>query len=317
MSHTTLAVLLTLVGHAAHARNGAPTHDALGMTWLTHLPSAPFAGSTWGDQVLVFVPHHFTPSAEVSFVVHFHGFATTPTGGVEAMRLRHQLTASGKNAVLISPQCPMRGPTAPSGKMAHRGGFRALLLDALGFLRDEGLVEADARLGPVLVTAHSGAFPLAVDAARFGDAPVAQVVLLDALYGRHADFVEWITDHPSARFVSLASNGSIPDRSKSQILGPLTARGVPALVEVAEGAASRRDLRESRIAFLASPWAHFACVYHRLVLRDILAASPLPVAVETGWALELDARPRRLERFTDVKRELLARGTPAKKSTVD
>ena len=310
---------LSGVARAEDARTRVTVED-FGTTYVTHLDTAPYPdpmNPVWANTVLVFVPEHFQPEPSVSFVVHFHGFATTPSGGVEAMRGRQQLVLSGRNAILVSPQCPMSRRATHSGKLARPGGFRRLLEDVVRFLEARGHVAAGAQVGPVLVTAHSGAFEMAADAILQGDAPVVEVAMLDALYGRHDAFAEWLSQDPARRFVSLASEGALPDRWKGRLTALLDERGIDYRVERREGQLSRADLTDARVLFLTNRGAHFACVYYHLTLRDILEASPLPRAVDTGWSTDLARRPRLIERYrapgaasTVARRQVVRKSTP-------
>ena len=118
-------------------------------------------------------------AADAALILYVHGFYTD----VDAAMLEHGLAAqfrdSGRNALFVVPE-------ARSG----RGDpvLWPVLADLLAEVRRR--VKVELPRGPVVVVGHSGAYKTI--AAWLTHAPLAQVVLIDGLYGNDEDFAAWL-----------------------------------------------------------------------------------------------------------------------------
>lgn len=114
-------------------------------------------------QTGIFVPPALRTDRPVSLVVYFHGIrnpAITVDQYWNAARdrrfaLREELTASGKNAILV---VPLLGPRSQMqiGDLARPGGLDRYIGRVLAALRRRGRLPPGARLGSVTLAAHSG-----------------------------------------------------------------------------------------------------------------------------------------------------------------
>lgn len=189
-----------------------PSGPALGKTAFPAFASAPFphpsrsAGHEYGgkhfdarahyadDTVGVFVPARFHAGRTFDVVVHFHGWNNDVRTVFERYRLREQLVASARNAVLLVPQGPRDAPDSGDGKLElDDGGFRRFLDEATAWLRASRLI-ADAAVRRVVITAHSGGYGGSGGALLRGGASanVTDVLLFDAAYGYFDAFAAWV-----------------------------------------------------------------------------------------------------------------------------
>jgi hypothetical protein len=206
---------------------------------MVELRGGAFPGS--GDpDVAVHIPRGFDRTLRPGLVVYFHGWqgcvaaaladVETPCseGGDPrpGAALATQIDAARVNALLVAVELRADAPTGDPGQLTVPGAFRALLRELL----DEhlagpigGPLEVDA-LDRVVVVAHSGGYQAAASLVRFGDVPVSEVDLLDALYGGEDTFSRWVADGIAAfeprvaprRFVDLYTCcGGTADRSRT------------------------------------------------------------------------------------------------------
>ncbi len=297
-----LTLIVALVPAAAFAARIDPevTRGPEGAMVVAHLAEAPFPDgkSKWNDDtVLIFVPAHYRVGPKVSMLVHFHGHQTTAKAGLEGLKLVDQLLLSRQEAVLVAPQGPLRAADSSSGKLERPEAFAKLLRAVLKVLRTVRLAPKGCVPGHVVVTAHSGGFEAAADAAKHGGHPIAQLILIDALYGRFDDFASWIAGAGSRRFASIQTEGGRPDERSEKLKARLKRLGVRWLVEEREGQLSRLDLVRNRVLFLRSRLGHYECGFAHLQVRDLLMASPFTRRLETDWFRERARVPRPLDRW--------------------
>lgn len=197
--------------------------DALpGRTFAPSLTSAPFphasraaghdydhvhyaADTAYADSTVgIYVPSQFSAGHALDAIVHFHGWNNHVDEVFRRYRLREQLEASGKNAVLIVPQGPKDAPDSGDGKLElDPGGLARLLADTLGFLNANGVTPARS-IGRVVLSAHSGGYGGAGGAlARGGVDSISDVLLFDAAYGYFDAIAAWATAAPSRHLLSV------------------------------------------------------------------------------------------------------------------
>lgn len=160
------------------------------------------------NHVLVHVPAAFDPTRSGVIVVFFHGYGATLTRDILArQQVPAQISASGANAVLLSPQFAVDARDSSAGRFWEPGGFTRFLDEAaknLARLRgDPGLEGRFAKM-PVVIVAYSGGFLPAAWALK--DAGVRNrvrgVLLLDAVYGEIDEFTDWTANNRGGFFVS-------------------------------------------------------------------------------------------------------------------
>ncbi len=153
----------------------------------------------------IYVPPQYRDRGAIDFVVHFHGWNNDVRRVLERYRLREQIDASARNAVLIVPQGPKDAPDSGDGKLElDAGGFARFIDDVLAWLRANG-VSGAGRVGQIVLTAHSGGYAGAGGALQRGgmDASITDVVLFDAAYGYYDAFANWTNGAPSRRLLSV------------------------------------------------------------------------------------------------------------------
>ncbi len=267
----------------------------------------PFGGSSHDDPTtLIFVPHHYvygyrrlnpkTQQAEspagLDMVVHFHGHKTTARKSMEQLELREQLYESFQNAILVVPQGPINASDSRFGKLDSPGGFERFLGDVRRLLQTKEASRAlhlqarlppEARVGKVCVCAHSGGYKVAARAAEFGQFPIQEIYLLDALYGEVSVFADWIEEDPTPRgkqhwhrrrkLVSIYRPGTVATKNQ-ELQRRLDRRKIVYHVERAGKPMSRQVLQETSVLFVETRARH-SKITCRNDLRDCLFASSL------------------------------------------
>ena len=200
-------------------------------TYRLTLAAGAFAPTPDHPSALLYVPSAFTPGAPTSLVVYIHGFnncvdnIVRPTAAAQpcskggavrsAFNLIGQLEASGRNALLLCPEVAFDKESSDPGQLGKPNGFQALVKEALlQVQKDLGGVDTD-HLGPVVLASHSGGYAAAAAIAVRGGIPIAEIYLLDSLYGNSADFEAWMRQDlgtfsgaaPRRRFASVYTDG--------------------------------------------------------------------------------------------------------------
>lgn len=193
-------------------------------------------------------------------VVYVHGYHTDADGAWDDHDLAAQFKASKQNAIFIVPD-------APSGK------DEAVKWPALTDLR-KAVTRANIRLpdGPTIVVGHSGAFRTV---SQWVDHRlVAQVILLDAMYGREASFDEFI------------GTGERADHHKMILIGNDKAAGGKQFAKKYPFAVVRDKMPDSvdgftkrekraKLLYVRSQYGHMQIVTSGKVIPLLLRLTPL------------------------------------------
>jgi hypothetical protein len=282
--------------------------DARGTTLWLGLDHAPFAGLAYRDDtVIVFVPAHFRwrEADGVAALVHFHGHNTNAERAMVAHELRDQLADSKQNAVLVVPQLAVMSADSSCGRLESPGALAALLAEAIAATAREGRVTlgetgfaADAALGTVCLSAHSGGYHAAACCLRSGGVDVRETYLFDALYADVDAFREWAVArrgealHARHKLVSYFTEGGTTESLNGLLRIQLERAGVLCAHEMREGELSRHDLSHADAVFVRTGLYHSAVTWESNALRDVLYASALPRHLPTTWfARKAGARP--------------------------
>jgi hypothetical protein len=174
----------------------------------------------------IFVPDGWRPrDGTIDFVVHFYGWNHDIAATFSTYRLREQLVASGRNAILIVPEGPTNAPDSGFGKLElDEGGFARFMADVAGRLKQLGISGSD-RIGRIVLTAHSGGYGGAGGVlARGGmNDSITDVVLFDAAYGYFDAFADWARTsqhHLLSLFTNDTSTGNAALMGKLQAPEP-------------------------------------------------------------------------------------------------
>jgi hypothetical protein len=284
--------------------------DARGTTLALGLEHAPFPAPGAGyrdDTVYVFVPAHYRWRSEdgVAALVHFHGHNTTAERAIAAHQLREQLADSRQNAVLVVPQLATMSADSACGKLESPGGLARLLAEAVAAAARLGRTTlgdtafpADAALGTVCLSAHSGGYHAAACGLRGGGVDVRETYLFDALYADLDVFRDWVVArhgeplHRRHKLVSYFTEGGTTESMNALLRTQLDRKGVACAHEMQEGELSRHDLSHAEAVFVRSGLWHSAVTWETNALRDVLFASALPRHLPTTWfARKNGARP--------------------------
>jgi hypothetical protein len=308
--------LLSLLARDARAQAGPATRlkniarDARGTTLALALDHAPFPAPSAGyrdDTVFVFVPAHYRARQDegVAALVHFHGHSTTAERAMAAHELREQLADSKQNAILVVPQLAVMAADSSCGKLEAPGGLERLLREAITVAARVGQTTlgetafaADAPVGTVCLSAHSGGYHAAACCLRGGGVEVRETYLFDALYSDVEVFRDWVVArkgellHRRHKLVSYFTEGGTTEALNGLLRTQLDHAGVLCAHEMQEGDLSRRDLSHAEAVFVRTGLWHSAVTWESNALRDVLYASALPRHLPTTWfARKTGARP--------------------------
>ncbi len=219
-------IVLTGTSAAARALPGDPAEAQIsgGRTFFQSFVSAPFphrsrtsghdyegkhygvAGHYDDGTVGIFVPDTLHPTdGATDFIVHFHGWNNDVRTVFARYRLREQVVASGRNAVLLVPQGPKSAPDSGDGKLElDAGGFLRLMGEVATWLQRNGNVTT-ARVGRIVLSAHSGGYGGAGGVLMRGglNDSITDVLLFDAAYGYYDAFAAWAKASPQHHLLSL------------------------------------------------------------------------------------------------------------------
>lgn len=294
---------------AGGARLKSIARDERGTTILLGLDHAPFPspGAPYEDDtVLVYVPAHHRFHAEegLSVLVHFHGHNTTAERATSAHQLREQLSDSRQNAILVVPQLAVMAPDSGCGKLEAAGGLARVLREAIAATSRQGRNFGDARfpanaaLGTVCVSAHSGGYHAAASCLRAGGVDVRETYLFDALYAEVETLRDWVVArrgeplHRRHKLVDYFVESTATEANSQMLRAQLEQAGVLCEEEQQEGVLSRHDLSHAEAVFVRTGVYHSQVTWETNALRDCLYASALPRHLSSDWfARKSGARP--------------------------
>lgn len=278
------------------------TSDSRGVTIALELAHAPFPapGAWYRDAtVLVFVPHHHRRARDgsVSMVVHFHGHNSSAEKAMVAHQLREQLHDSKQNAILVVPEIATFAADSSCGKLEAPGGFGRLLADVLATLDAKEVAAAcgraatgaDASVGRVCVSAHSGGYhPAACAVKPQSGVAVQEVWLFDALYADMDVFRDWVIagqGRPMAsrhKLVSYFTGGNTANNTRA-LFAELEKAGVVVAEESVEGTLSREEITRAEAVAIKTQLMHGTVTSELNNLRDCLYASALRRNLRSSW----------------------------------
>src|SRR5262245_52367682 len=187
--------------------------------------------TTYNDRrVLMSIPRGFDLRKPSLIVVFFHGNGATLARDVRnRQQVPRQIVESGLNAVLVAPQFAVDAADSSAGRFWEPGVFAQFMDEAAGQL---GRLHGDARAravferSPIVIAAYSGGYlPLAYVLAVGGATErIRGALLLDALYGDHDKYLDWLSSRPEAFFVS--TYGPLVKPQNLEFQKQLTERGI-------------------------------------------------------------------------------------------
>jgi hypothetical protein len=214
------------------------------------------AATYYSDSTVgIYVPSYFRPGAKVDLIVHFHGWNNHVATVFTHYRLREQLEASGRNAILIVPQGPKDAPDSGDGKLElDTGGFARFIADVAAYLASSGITQSTS-VGKIVLTAHSGGYGATGGILTRGglNAQITDVLLFDALYGYFDAFTNWVAGGRSRHFISLYTTYTAVDNAHvmAKMQGPQ-----PNLVVLDDSTLTLAHLQTREPTFIYSDVAH-------------------------------------------------------------
>jgi hypothetical protein len=146
------------------------------------------------SNVGIFVPDRWSPkNGAIDAIVHFYGWRHDVAATFLSYRLREQLLASTRNAILIVPEGPTNAPDSGDGKLElDDNGFARFIGDVFGWLVQSKISPVD-RAGRIVLSAHSGGYGGAGGVLTRGgmNDSITDVLLFDSAYGYYEAFASW------------------------------------------------------------------------------------------------------------------------------
>jgi len=169
--------------------------------------------------------------------------------------LADQFAASGSNALLVLPEAARNAADSYGGKLGRQGMFKLLVQDVIDELKRKGVLPEDALTGHIVLAGHSGAYGVIADIVDYGQQPIDEIFLFDALYGHVDTFTRW-AEEDDHHFVHWFTNtGYGPDKMSDTMMSRLRQDRKPyGLCE--EVSVDARNLKANRILFIHSPRQH-------------------------------------------------------------
>ncbi len=288
-----LLFLLLSARLAWSAETAPPDLHPFGQLVLTNFASAPFphpsraqghrydgtnydAATHYQDStVALFIPKGFRAGPQVDFVIHFHGWRHTVAGTLQQYQLAEQLTASGRNAILIVPEGPHDAPDSAGGKLEDAGGFQRFMAEALAVLKAGNVLSNDAVTGQIILSGHSGGYQVIAGILDRGGLTqsIREVWLFDALYAHSDSFLTWAAGDSGRLLNIYTDHGGTRANSEAMIA---TLRGTNAsLVATNETSLNLADLTSHHYVFLHSNLAHNDVVARHHTFQQFLETSCL------------------------------------------
>jgi hypothetical protein len=198
--------------------------------------------------------------ATAGTVVYVHGYYTNSDGAWKEHNLARQFKASGQNALFIVPDAPS-------------GNDESVKWPALADLR-KAISRANIKMpdGPIIVMGHSGAFRTVMQ--WVDHRLVAEVILLDALYGGDRKFDDFIGTGKRAQYHKLIIVGSDTSASSSAF-----AKKYPFAVTRDRMPGSTAELKKreksAKLFYIKSQYGHMQIVTGGKVIPMLLRLTPL------------------------------------------
>ncbi|MDF2120380.1 hypothetical protein PY365_32945 [Roseiarcaceae bacterium H3SJ34-1] len=191
---------------------------------------------TYTDRrVLLHIGAGFDSSKPAALVVYLHGNRATLVRDVRnRQRVPAQFDASGINGVLVAPQFALDALDSSAGHFWEPNFFTDFLNEAASRLGEMTKMSGSVfRSMPIVLVAYSGGYNPAAYALQIGGAAgrMHGVILLDALFGEHERFVNWLVNKRNDAFfisaygpASRAQNATMKRMLAARGLGPRDGR---------------------------------------------------------------------------------------------
>lgn len=225
----------------------------------------PVAGGThWridskSGPIHVWVPPGYDRST-AGTVIYVHGYYVNADEAWKEHKLAQQFRASRQNAIFIVPEAP-------------KSNEDSVYWDSLVALK-KTVLRAGIRLpdGPTIALAHSGGFRTL--AHWVDNRLLAQVILLDALYGRQKSFDEFIDSGKRAQHHKMVIVASDTEEESKAFAKKFRYAAVRDRIPSSYDDLTRREKR-TKLLYIRSQYGHGAIIEGGKVLPLILRITPL------------------------------------------
>jgi len=191
-------------------------------------------------------------------VVYVHGYYTHIDEAWREHKLAEQFAASRRNALFIAPEAP----AAPEEDLSWVSLRRLLTI-----------VFKSARIpappGPLVVVGHSGAYRTLV--AWLDEPALHNLILVDALYGNEADFLDWLAkDRGNRMTLVVKGTGKWADPFVRRLPYAITLPRIPT-----RSTDFSRAERTTKLLSVRSQFGHFELITEGRTLPVLLGRTSL------------------------------------------
>ncbi len=265
--HFGLALLLAFTGAALGNESSALARGSQSSSekpTLTRTKKRVARGRHWrisskNGPIHVWVPAGYDRKT-AGLVVYVHGYHVDADGAWKRHKLAQQFAKSRQNAMFLVPEAP-------------RSNKQRVFWDALGDLK-KTVRRAGMRLpnGPTVALAHSGGFRTI--AHWVDNRQLAQVILLDAMYGRRKAFDEFISSGKRAKHHKMVIVGADTAGESKSFAKRFRYAVVRKNLPTSYAKLTRREKR-AKLLYIRSQYGHGAMVKGGKVLPLLLRITPL------------------------------------------
>jgi len=259
----TTVVALALIAAFAHDatadRSTSSKVDRYGKTEESEAGGTHWRIRTKHGPVHVWVPRGYNRDT-AGTVIYVHGYNTSADAAWREHHLARQFASSRQNAIFIVPEAP-------------RNNEQSVRWDSLAELK-RAVVDANFRLpdGAPIVIGHSGAFRTV--AKWLDNRLLAEVILLDALYGKEKEFEDFIHSGERAQNHKLIIVATATKDKARRFAHQFRYAAVRHSIPHSYSEFTKREKR-SKLLYLRSQYGHMALVTSGKVIPLLLRLTPL------------------------------------------
>lgn len=262
MTRAAIVAVVLALGVGAGAAHAESTKKAAGK--LEKREDKVEGGMHWRIKTDAGAVHVWVPAdydrATAGTVVYVHGYYTDADGAWKDHDLAKQFRASKQNALFVVPDAPS-------------GNDEQVAWNALTDLR-RAVTRANIRLpdGPTIVMGHSGAFRTVM---KWVDHKVvAEVILLDALYGGQTAFDDFIGSGKRAKQHKLIVVGSDTATASASFTKKYPFAVTREKMPASSDDFSKRE-KKAKLLYVRSQYGHMEIVTGGKVIPSLLRLTPL------------------------------------------
>ncbi|MEA3500841.1 MAG: hypothetical protein U9R41_07485 [Candidatus Marinimicrobia bacterium] len=227
------------------------------------------------NMVAILIPKNYSPSKNIDFVVHFHGWNNSVDSVLEQYELLEQFSKSKKNAIFVVPQGPKNVSDSFGGKLSDKGGFNRFMKELMSLLKDRKDIPEDSKIHDIVLTGHSGGYKVIADIISKNSIfkHIHEIYLFDALYGEIKTYLDWLNVAGRRFFVIYTDSGGTKKKTK-ELVNIYKGVGFPYYYQHTKKV-KKWELIKNPIMVLHSDLGHNEVMYKRKMFQRILKNSRL------------------------------------------